>query len=181
MRALLLIALLMPAPALAAECPPSDPALAAARAPLFGQLRTAPDEATGRRIAGEIWSSWNVAPDAMAQDFLDRGIQKIAWQDLGEAERLLGELIAYCPAFPEGWNQRAFARYLGGDLEGAMADLDETLALEPRHFGALAGKALTLFRMEKLDQGQAVLREALDINPWLSERHLLTEPPGKRI
>ena len=165
-----------------ADCPVQDKAaLDAERAPLFAELKAAPTEVAGREIAGKIWQSWSTAPDPMAQDFLDRGSQRIAWSDFDEAERLLSELVAYCPDFPEGWNQRAFARYLAGDLDGALADIERTLALEPRHFGALAGKALTLFRMGEDALGHLALSEAVAIHPWLSERHLLNRQPGEKI
>ncbi len=62
-----------------------------------------------------------------------------------------------------------------------MADLDRTLELEPRHFGALAGKALTLLRQGRAVLGQKALREAVAVNPWITERALLATPPGVKI
>jgi hypothetical protein len=49
------------------------------------------------------------------------------------------------------------------------------------HLGALTGKALTLIAMDRRDEAQDVLRAALAINPWLSERALLDEPDGTDI
>jgi hypothetical protein len=53
--------------------------------------------------------------------------------------------------------------------------------LQPVHLGALTGKALTLIAMDRRDEAQGVLRTALAINPWLSERALLDEPDGTDI
>ncbi|HET7409459.1 MAG TPA: tetratricopeptide repeat protein, partial [Paracoccaceae bacterium] len=151
------------------------------RAPLFDALRAAPTEMRGREIADRIWRSWHRAPDATAQELLDTGARRIRHADYAEAERVLSELVAYCPDYPEGYNQRAFARFLAGDLDGALEDLDRTLDLAPRHFGALAGRGMVLLRQGRAELGQQALREAVAINPWITERHLLTEPPGRRI
>jgi tetratricopeptide (TPR) repeat protein len=180
MRRLALLCLL-PLPALAAPCPEPDPALAAERAPLFEALRAAPTEMQGREIADRIWQSWHVAPDAQAQSLLDTGLRRLREADYAEAERTLSELVAYCPDYAEGWNQRAFARFLAGDLDGALADLDQALELEPLHFGALTGRALALLRQGRAGPGQDALRAAVAVNPWVAERHLLVPPPGQKI
>ncbi len=179
MRLVVLLCLL-PLPAMAQPCPPSNPELAAGRAPLLKALREAPTEMAGRELADRIWRSWHVAPDARAQDLLDTGMRRLRDADYAEADRLLSELVDYCPDYPEGWNQRAFARFLADDLDGALADLDRTLALEPQHFGALTGRALALMRQGRAGLGQKALREAVALNPWITERHLLVRPPGEK-
>ena len=55
------------------------------------------------------------------------------------------------------------------------------LALEPKHFGALAGKARILMRQGRVSLGQKALREAIDIHPWIAERTMLIEVPGQKI
>jgi tetratricopeptide (TPR) repeat protein len=178
-RLLPLLVALLPLPA-AGECPALDAvALAAERAPLFEALKAAPTEMRAREIADRIWRSWHRAPDARAQEMLDAGTRHIRGSDYAEAERVLSQLVAYCPDYPEGYSQRAFARFLADDLDGALEDIDRTLELEPRHFGALAGRALTLLRQGRVEPGQRALREAVAINPWIVERHLLVEP-GER-
>ena len=183
MRSLVPLLLVLTAlPAMAEECPVQDAdGLAAEREPYFAALQAAPTEMKGREAADGIWRSWHVAPDARAQDMLDTGKRRLREANYAEAERLFSDLVAYCPLYPEGWNQRAFARFLAGDHDGALADLDRTLELEPRHFGALAGRALTLLRQGRAELGQKALREAVAINPWITERHLLAAPAGEKI
>lgn len=165
---------------LAKDCPPSDePALAARLEPLLEKLSDAPSEREGDLTADDIWSIWRTAPDAMAQDLLDRGVGRIRISDYDEAQRLLSELIEYCPDYAEGWNQRAFARFLAGDYDAALEDLDRTLELQPNHFAALAGKGLTLLRQGRTVLGHKAIREAVAIHPWMRERHLL--PPDQKI
>ena len=89
--------------------------------------------------------------------------------------------MAYCPDYAEGYNQRAFVSFLAHDFEAALVDLEATLALNPRHIGALSGKALTLIGLGRREDGQATLRAALALNPWLSERALLETPPGEEL
>jgi hypothetical protein len=55
------------------------------------------------------------------------------------------------------------------------------LELEPKHFGALAGKAVILIRQGSMAIAQATLRKAVAIHPFLKERHLLIEPKGRDI
>lgn len=181
MRRSLFIAvfLLTPATAFAGECPATDAAaLDRKLSPLLERLADAPTEREGDLRADDIWTIWRTAPDAAAQDLLDKGVRRIRVSDYPEAERLLGELIAYCPDYAEGWNQRAFARFLSGDFDGALADLDRTLELYPRHFAAMAGRGLTLLKQGRMLLGHKAIREAVALHPWMRERHLL--PPDQK-
>ena len=64
-------------------------------------------------------------------------------------------------------------RFFSGDLEGSFRDTDKVLALEPRHFGALAGRALILLQMGDRPRAMENLRRAVAIDPYLRERDLL--------
>ena len=66
-------------------------------------------------------------------------------------------------------------------LQRDPPDLDKALSLNPTHIGAYSGLALTLFGLDRFSEGAKVLREALELNPWLSERHLLQELPGEEL
>lgn len=165
---------LLAQPVLAA-CP-ANPDHDAAYASIFGELRSTPSEARAGTLSARLWDLWLRAPDDTAQRLLDRGILQIRSQDLMGARASFSELIAYCPDYAEGWNQRAFAAYLSGDLPPALDDLDTALALNPTHLGALTGKGLTLLGLGRNETGQSVLREAVRLNPWLRERELITGP-----
>lgn len=86
---------------------------------------------------------------------------------------MLDALAAYCPAYPEAFNQRAFTRFLRDDYDGALEDLDFVLAMRPYHFGALSGRALSLMRLGRSELAQAALRRAVKVHPFLRERALL--------
>lgn len=181
MRTFCLIALMLfAAPVSAtAECIWRHETVAAATHPLLDQLKAAKSEAEGTRIAAEIWQLWSSAPDATAQELLDKGVQRIGWGEFDTAESMLTELIDYCPGYAEARNQRAFARFLGGNFSGALEDIEKVLEIEPRHFGALAGRGLTLLRQGRQVLGINAIRDAVAVHPWINERHLL--PPEERI
>lgn len=170
--ALLLSILALPAHA---NCP-AAPDHAEALAALSAEARAAGTEAEGRAISDQMWELWLDAPDAQAQTVLDLGIRMRTSYDFLGALAEFTRLIAYCPDYAEGYNQRAFAHYLRQDFEAARADLDRALALSPAHVGALSGRALTLMQLGDTDAARRDLQAALALNPWLSERHLLA--PG---
>lgn len=146
---------------------------------LHRELLAAPRELQARAVSDQIWLIWNTAPDVESQHLLDLGREQIRFADYDSAVESLTDLIEYCPHFAEGWNQRAFAHFLRQDYDASLEDIATVLEIEPRHFGALAGRASILISMGRVDIGFKSLRSALRINPWLSERHLL--PPGEDI
>jgi tetratricopeptide (TPR) repeat protein len=164
------------APALAQDCAPV-PDISADLDALIDEARAAPTERFARPIVARMWELWTLAPDARAQDLLDSGVARLRVADYPAAVAAFDALVAYCPDYAEGYNQRAFANFLQGELRLALSDLDLALERSPRHVGALSGKALTLFGLGELQAGQETLRTALDLNPWLAERALLETPP----
>jgi tetratricopeptide (TPR) repeat protein len=150
-------------------------------AQIVGDMQAAPDPGSAQVLSGEMWEIWLDAPDELAQAMLDDGLALLRVGDYVSSYTALSALIDYCPDYPEGYNQRAFGAFLSGNYDAALVDLDAAIALQPVHLGALTGKALTLIAMDRRDEAQDVLRAALAINPWLSERALLDEPDGTDI
>ena len=172
--------LAVPSQSFAESCVlPDAETVAAQRDPLFRKLLDAPNEQQGNIQARIIWDLWHIAPDPKAQNLLDLGKRRLRIADYVGSQEALSELIEYCPDYAEGWNQRAYAKFLAGDLDGSLEDLDRTLELEPRHFAAMAGRGLTLLRQGRELLAHQALRDAVAINPWMNERHLL--PPDQKI
>ena len=147
-------------------------------ATLFTLANRADSEIRARPIGAALWEIYADAPDARAQILLDEGRDRLAARDWPGATAALDALVAYCPDYAEGYNQRAFVAYLQQDFAPALEDLDRALARQPLHVAALSGKALTLFGLGRDAEGQRVLRRALKLNPWLSERALLKPLDG---
>jgi len=164
--------LLIAGPAIAGTCPEPPDHSDAVRA-LIAAAQEAPDESTGRQISNRMWEYWTDAPDDRAQGLLDEGMTRREAHDLAGAHDAFDALVKYCPDYAEGYNQRAFVNYLRRDFAAALPDLERALELSPNHVAAMTGQALTLMGLDRNAEAAVVLRAALELNPWLSERHLL--------
>ena len=140
---------------------------------LIADVQTASSEMSARLISNEMWAYWADAPDQYAQELLDEGMGRREAYDYDGALMALNALVEYCPNYAEGFNQRAFVNFLRQDYESALPDLERAIELSPKHIAALAGQALTLVALERNGEAALMLRRALDLNPWLSERRLL--------
>jgi tetratricopeptide (TPR) repeat protein len=171
---------LPPAPAVAVEVQAVDQTTTMERERLFESLKNASTEAVGRAIENAFWEMWMAqAPTPEIARSVKQAMDARESYDYDRALSLLDAAIAAAPAYAEAWNQRAFIRFLKEDLDGALADIERTLTLEPRHFAALSGRALTLMRQGRMELAQQALREAVAIHPWLKERAMLIPEPGE--
>lgn len=148
---------------------------------LFDLLATAKTEGDARVVEDEIWHHWFLPPDPEAAGLMAQALEKRSAYDYAGAVEVLDKLIAANPDWAEAWNQRATIRFLQGDFQGSLDDIEETLQREPRHFGALSGMAIILMQQGRAEQAQAVLRKAVKIDPFLRERSMLVAVPGEKI
>ena len=163
-------------PGRADSCPPPLE-FADRKADLFETLQATRDANAGRFLTRELMSLWATAPNRKAQRLLDQAIALRRANSLSGATDSLDRLVAYCPDFAEGYNQRALVRFLQRDYEAALEDLEAALLRVPDHPRAMAGKAITLQQLGRKDEGDRVLQDALTLNPWLPEREILHAPP----
>lgn len=173
--ALVLLGLMSCAAGLRAQAPtpppaaPSDAARAQQLDALFARLKATKDEAEGETIVADIWQLWLQSGNAEIDDAMQRAVLAMG-RVPALALPILDDIVARAPQWAEGWNKRATVLYLLGEHDRSLADIDRVLALEPRHFGALAG--IGLIRMDKGESRQALaaFRRALAVNPFLKER-----------
>ncbi|PHP66108.1 hypothetical protein CSC94_16045 [Zhengella mangrovi] len=141
---------------------------------LFAHLAAAQTEAEGRKLENEVWTYWlDQAPDKAVRAAIDKGMERREAYDFRAAEEQFDIAVEQAPDYAEGWNQRAFIRFLRDNNEGALSDLEKTIALEPRHFGAWSGLYHVLLRMGRTRAAYGALAHAVDIHPWLKERDQL--------
>jgi tetratricopeptide (TPR) repeat protein len=172
---LLVLALLAGAPhgvVAQTHTPPTAPE-AAARAQrldtLFARLKTTKDEAEGDATVAEIWHVWMQSGDAALDEAMQRAVLAMGHVP-GLALPILDDIVARAPQWAEGWNKRATALFLLGEYDRSLADIDRVLALEPRHFGALAGLGYIRINQGESRQALVAMRRALAVNPFLKER-----------
>jgi predicted Zn-dependent protease len=158
----------------------SDPAARPAeRERLFRALADATNEDEARAREMAIWMFWLEAPTAQAAAQMNAALERRRVYDLSGALVVLDALVALEPDWAEAWNQRATIRFGLEDFDGSLADIETTLRLEPRHFGAMAGQAIILMRHGRFEAAQTILREAVAIHPFLAERFMIVPAPGE--
>lgn len=155
-----------------AETCPGAPDHSGSLEALITQVQRAENEGEAFEISNQMWAFWADAPNAQAQEILDRGMNRRASYDYLGALEDFDQLISYCPNYAEGYNQRAFVHFLQRDFAQALADLEQAIELSPRHVAAHSGRALSLYGLQRIPEARIALREALLLNPWLPERRL---------
>ena len=132
-------------------------------APLYARLRD--EHPTVRNFAEQaLWLVWSRSGDAAIDRLMELGVDQMNSARQVEAIATFSEVIRRKPAFAEGWNKRATALYLAGQYQRSLADCDEVLKRNPRHFGALSGAGLDTM---PLIMGEIILTGVHDRFPRL--------------
>ncbi len=142
---------------------------------LYKQLRETKDPAQAARLTGSIWQVWLHHGDPVIDELMLKAQSARLEFHFEEAVSLTDKIIELAPDYAEGWNQRATLRFLQHSYEKSLEDVAETLKREPRHFGALSGRAMIRHRQGKPALAIQNLLRALEVNPHLRERRLLKE------
>ncbi len=153
---------------------------------LFAELRQTEDKLLALRIEAEIWRTWHVSGSATVDLLMQRGLVAMSANKFDEAYTHLSSVVELAPEFAEGWNKRATVLFLMQRYEESIGDVDKTLALEPRHFGALSG--LGLIHGQLGDDAKALdnFERAVAVNPHMPQiqahiRRLKTKVRGKKL
>ena len=115
-----------------------------------------------------IWRVWSRSGDARIDQLLEQGVAHMTAGDHTQAIKIFTRVIESKPGFAEGWNKRATAYFLAGELQKSLADCDQVMKRNPQHFGALSGYGQIYLRLDELDQSLAYFRRALTVNPNMS-------------
>jgi tetratricopeptide (TPR) repeat protein len=142
---------------------------------LFAELRVAPDAASAQRLDQQIWSLWMSPNDPGLAGRMNEVLKARTEGNPLATIELLNLLVRDYPDYAEGWNQRATMFYLIGNFEASIADCARVLELEPRHFGALSGRALMHLQLGNRPLALKDMTTALEIHPFLNERQLFPE------
>jgi tetratricopeptide (TPR) repeat protein len=136
---------------------------------LFARLAAAKDADEAKGVSGIIERRWMRSGSDTADLLLSRALEALQGDDQPLAIELLDRVIALQPGWAEAWNKRATVFFMMGDYTRSMADLREVLALEPRHFSALAGMGAIFSATGDDKHAYEAYKKALGINPWLDE------------
>lgn len=134
---------------------------------LFSKLQGDLALTEAQKLEREIWGIWFEHDDGAVIQLMQQARGAMARRDFPAALRALNQVVRIVPDFAEGWNARATLFYLMGRHHASLADIEATLELEPRHFGALAGRGLVYSALEEWEQALSAFEAALAVNPHM--------------
>jgi tetratricopeptide (TPR) repeat protein len=136
---------------------------------LFGALKAAPDETSARHVEARIWAAWLQTPSDTVALLMTRSKAAMDAKQTEVALKLLDAVIKLRPDYIEAWNRRATLYYLQNDYGRSLADIQQVLRREPRHFGALAGLGMIMQDLGEEKRALDAFRKALDVDPYLEK------------
>lgn len=131
---------------------------------LFSKLHS---EDQGVQIAaeGRIWEIWFDSGDDTINALMNNGREAAQLGQYEIAEAYFAQVIEQAPEYSEGWNRRATIRYFTRDYKGSLADIQQTIKLEPRHFGAIWGLGMILGSQHRYADAIVAFKRLLEIKP----------------
>src|SRR3954463_8373573 len=136
---------------------------------LFGALKAAPDEASAKHVEGRIWALWSQTASDTTALLMTRAKTALDAKQVDLSLQLLSAVVKLKPDYIEGWNRRATLYYLQNDYTRSLQDIEQVLAREPGHFGALAGLGMIMQELGDDKRALDAYRKALAINPHLEK------------
>ncbi len=158
---------LPPGVATEAAKPPADETRDARLDRLFAELKREPDADKATAIANQIQGAWLDSGSATVDLLMERAGQAVARKDAGAALDLVDQAIVLRPDYSEAYNRRATLHYTENRYALSIADVEETLAREPRHFGALTGLGAMLEELGRDREALDAYTRALALYPTL--------------
>ena len=180
-----------PAERLPDAAAPAEPARPARPTPptadqLLERLSKAETPRDARAIERQLHDLWARSGSATADLLLERSEKALEEEDMDTAQALLEKLTELAPKFAEGWYQRAAIAARNDNFEDAVASLRQVLALQPKHFVALAELGTILEDFGDKQRALEAYRRAQALNPHIEGiedriRELSREVEGQGI
>ena len=125
-------------------------------------------------VEQEIWKLWSTHPtDIKLTARLEEGAQFVRTQQLSKAIEIFTEVIKLDQNWAEAWNKRATVFYMMGKFKQSQEDIDKVLALEARHFGALAGQGLVNIQLKNYEKAIFSYRQVKEIHPSMQSPEIM--------
>jgi tetratricopeptide (TPR) repeat protein len=136
---------------------------------LFAELAASQSVAEAARYESEIWARWLMSGSEAVDRDLARGMSAMDQGDARAAMAAFNAVVAAAPDFAEGWNKRATLHWMMGNFAESISDIDRTLALESRHFGALSGLSMIRESQHRPFEALEALEKVIAIHPKLPQ------------
>ena len=137
---------------------------------LFERLAD-PDLEEWEEVEKEIWHLWSMSGSKSMDLLLELGTRAMVRGDFRTAVERFTVMVENAPDFAEGWNKRATVYYLMQRYTLSLADIETTLSLEPRHFGAMSGLGMILERFERHEEALGVYEHLVTVHPHRQDAH----------
>ena len=134
---------------------------------LFDALKVAPDNESAKYVETRIWSMWLATDSDTTTLLMSRVKTAVDAKDLDLGIKLLTAIIDIRPNYVEAWNRRATVYYMKRDFDRSIADIEQVLKREPRHFGALSGLGMIFQELGDDKHALDAFRRALAVHPHL--------------
>ena len=139
---------------------------------LFSDLASEDLPVNAQQLEREIWQVWMDSGDDKVNLELTIGINAMNEGLMEDAIHQFSKVTEMASDFAEGWNKRATAYYFNDELEKSLLDIQKTLELEPRHFGAISGMGLIFMELGNERAALKAFEEVLRLYPTSpSARH----------
>ena len=132
---------------------------------LFQTLQNSNDASELIAVESSIWEIWYDSGSAEVDAMMEQAAALVGAGELAAAEAVYSRVIDQAPMFSEGWNRRATIRFYRRDYDGSLADIEQTLKLEPRHFGAIWGLGMILGLRQDYEAAIIAFEKLLEIKP----------------
>jgi len=134
---------------------------------LFVDLKRERNEKAAEQIAGRIWNEWSQSGSASIDLMMQWAQKATENQKYDVALDFLDQVVTLQPTYAEGWNRRATVHFMMKNYGKSMSDIDHTLQLEPRHFGALSGLAQIMAETGHKQSALEAWQKVLAIYPMM--------------
>jgi tetratricopeptide (TPR) repeat protein len=136
---------------------------------LFASLKRESNEVKAARIASLIQLQWQNSGSATVDLMMGWAAKAMEEKKYSVALDFLDQVVVMKPDYAEGWNRRATLHFMMNDYGRSMADIQKTLTLEPRHFGAMAGMAAILKDTGRKEAALQAFERVLTVYPMMRE------------
>ncbi|MCC2689350.1 MAG: repeat-containing protein [Rhizobiaceae bacterium] len=133
----------------------------------FAELKRERNEKAAERIAARINEEWNSSGSAIIDLMMMWSKTAMEGEKFDVALDFLDQVVTISPAYAEGWNRRATVHFMMHNYSKSMSDINRTLTLEPRHFGALAGMAQIMENTGRKQLALTAWQRVLEIYPMM--------------
>ena len=140
---------------------------------LFLKLKLSDNTVLAKNYESKIWKIWlNSGSSDASNNQMQIGLKLMENGQLVHAQKVFEEISIKDPNWAESYNKIATIKFLKGDYSGSINDIQKTLKLEPRHFGAISGLVQINIILKNYEQALKNLEYVLKIHPNIGIKKL---------